>query len=372
MLNNEELSRLVDLQAPGFTSTVLPGHFAAHGAAPGEDLEGAVQALQKAAEAAVQRGVNLLVLTDRGVTRRAAPIPSLLATAAVHQHLVRVGLRTRTALVVESCEAREVHHVALLLSYGAGAVSPALACALQPSPAKIRGYLQALTKGLLKIMSKMGISTLQGYCGAQIFEALGLSQNLLNTYFSGTHSGLGGVDLDVLAREVHGRHRNAYPAPGRPLAALNVGGEVQWRRDGEPHLFNPTTVQKLQHATRSGPVRLFKEYSEAVNAQGERAAVLRNLLQLRWAATPLPLQEVESADSIITRFATGAMSYGSISAEAHETLAVAMNRMGARSNCGEGGEDVRRFGARTPTATGGAAPSSRWPRGALGLRRTTW
>ena len=300
-----------------------------------------------------------------------APIPSLLATAGVHHHLVREGTRTRCALVVESGDAREVHHVSLLLGYGAGVVNPYVAFETIDDMIEhglltgidrdkaIQHYIKALNKGVLKVMSKMGISTLQSYCGAQIFEAIGLSQEFIDKYFTHTTSRVSGVGIDVIAEEVRLRHERAFGRqPVRPHE-LEPGGEYQWRRDGEYHLFNPDTVFKLQHATRSGQYRIFKEYTQAVDQQNEHRATLRGLFRLKPAGAAVPIDEVEPVAAIVRRFATGAMSYGSISAEAHETLAIAMNRLGGKSNTGEGGEDPERF-VRWPTATRSAARSSRW------------
>ena len=352
IIDNDELAKLRHVAAPGFTSVTLPILFDPTEDGPG--LARALDALKARASEAVAAGRTILILSDRDVDRRLAPIPSLLATAGVHHHLVREGTRTRCALIVESGDAREVHHSALLLGYGAGAVNPHLAfetlddmlhqgllVGLTHDQA-VRNYIKALNKGILKVMSKMGISTLQGYCGAQVFEAVGLDRAFVDQYFTWTASRIGGVDIDVIAEEVRRRHQKAFPE--RPTATddLDWGGEYQWRRDGEYHLFNPETVFKLQHATRSGQYTIFKEYSRLVDEQGRHLATLRGLLELKPAATPLSLDDVEPVESIVKRFATGAMSYGSISQEAHETLAIAMNRLGGKSNTGEGGEDPAR------------------------------
>ena len=352
IIDNDELAKLRHVAAPGFTSVTLPILFDPTEDGPG--LARALDALKARASEAVAAGRTILILSDRDVGRRLAPIPSLLATAGVHHHLVREGTRTRCALIVESGDAREVHHSALLLGYGAGAVNPYLAfetlddmlhqgllVGLTHDQA-VRNYIKALNKGILKVMSKMGISTLQGYCGAQVFEAVGLDRAFVDQYFTWTASRIGGVDIDVIAEEVRRRHQKAFPE--RPTATddLDWGGEYQWRRDGEYHLFNPETVFKLQHATRLGQYTIFKEYSRLVDEQGRHLATLRGLLELKPAATPLSLDDVEPVESIVKRFATGAMSYGSISQEAHETLAIAMNRLGGKSNTGEGGEDPAR------------------------------
>ena len=311
--------------------------------------------LKRRATDAVEAGYSILILSDRDADRVRAPIPSLLATAGVHHHLVRKGTRTRCALVIESADAREVHHCALLLGYGAGAVNPYLAFETLGDMIRqrilvdithekaIENYLHALNKGILKVMSKMGVSTLQSYCGAQLFEAIGLDKPFVNRYFTRTASRIGGVGISVIAEEVHRRHMKAFPA--RPMAEddLDWGGEYQWRRDGEYHLFNPDTVFKLQHSTRSGQYSIFKEYTRSVDDQNKRLATLRGLLEFKPGGTAIPLDQVEPVDAIVRRFATGAMSYGSISQEAHETLAIAMNRLGGRSNTGEGGEDPARY-----------------------------
>src|SRR6185503_17997292 len=311
--------------------------------------------LNERAMGAVEAGYDILILSDRDADRHRAPIPSLLATSGVHHHLVRQGARTRCALVIESGDAREVHHCALLLGYGAGAVNPYLAFETLDDMIRQRllvgvtheqaviNYIHALNKGILKVMSKMGISTLQSYCGAQVFEAVGLDRAFVDHYFTRTSSRIGGVGAPVVAEEIVRRHRRAFaPRPG-DANELDCGGEYQWRRDGEYHLFNPETVYKLQHATRSGQYSIFKEYTRLVDDQNKRLATLRGLLELKAAATPVPIDEVEPVESIVKRFATGAMSYGSISQEAHETLAIAMNRLGAKSNTGEGGEDPARY-----------------------------
>ena len=353
VLSNEDLARLRHLDHPWFRSITLPMLYpVAEGAA---GLERALAALQERASRAIAEGYNILILSDRGVDRAQAAIPSLLATSAVHHHLVRRGERTRCGLVVESGDAREVHHFCLLIGYGAGAVNPWVAfetiddmlrqgwlSGLDRDKA-VRNYIKAVNKGILKVMAKMGISTLQSYCGAQIFEAVGLDTAFVRAYFTGTPSRVSGVGLDVIAEEVRLRHQRAFPE--RPVGDLDLdwGGEYQWRRDGEFHMVNPDMIAKLQHATRSGSYALFKEYTRIVDDQSRRRATLRGLIRLKPAGPPVPLEEVEPVESIVRRFATGAMSYGSISQEAHETLAIAMNRLGAKSNTGEGGEDPARY-----------------------------
>jgi glutamate synthase (ferredoxin) len=351
IIDNDQLAKLRHIGIDGFRSVTLQMLYRPEEGGAG--LAKALDALCTQAQQAVEAGNTILILSDRGVSRELAPIPSLLATAGVHHHLVREGARTRCALVVESGDAREVHHVALLIGFGAGAVNPYLAFESLDDLIRqqvlegitharaVAYYIKGLNKGILKVMSKMGISTLQSYCGAQIFEAIGLEQAFVDRYFTSTASRIGGVGIDVIAEEVQQRHARAFPArPGTP-ADLEPGGEYQWRRDGEIHLFNPQTVFKLQHATRSGQYQVYREYTQLVDDQSRKLGTLRGLLGFK-AGTPVPLDEVEPVDSIVRRFSTGAMSYGSISQEAHETLAIAMNRLNAKSNTGEGGEDPAR------------------------------
>jgi glutamate synthase (NADPH) large chain len=352
IIDNDALAKVRHTTVPGFRSVTLPMLYASAEGGPG--LERALDALKRQAREAVADGHTVLILSDRGVSRELAPIPSLLATAGVHHHLVREGMRTRCALVVESGDAREVHHVALLIGYGAGAVNPYLAFETLDDMIQqhvidgltheraVLNYIKALNKGILKVMSKMGISTLQSYCGAQIFEAIGLDKAFVDRYFTWTASRIGGADITVIAREVRERHRRAFPSRNLMASELETGGEYKWRRDGELHLFNPDTVHKLQHATRSKQYSVYKEYSAIVNDQNRSLGTLRGLLGFK-PATPVPLDEVEPVESIVKRFATGAMSYGSISQEAHETIAIAMNRIGGKSNTGEGGEDSARY-----------------------------
>ena len=353
IIDNDQLAKLRHVYEPGFRSIRIPMLFDVRG--DGNGLERAMDDLNRRASDAVEAGYTILILSDRDADRERAPIPSLLATSGVHHHLVRQGTRTRCALVVETGDAREVHHCALLLGYGAGAVNPYLAFETLDDmvrqrilvsishPQALKNYVKALNKGILKVMSKMGISTLQSYCGAQVFEAVGLDRPIVDKYFTRTASRIGGVGIDVIAEEVSRRHQQAFPT--RPVLEhdLEWGGEYQWRRDGEYHLFNPDSVFKLQHATRSGQYSIFKEYTHLVDDQNTKLATLRGLLELQHAPEPIPIEEVEPIESIVTRFATGAMSYGSISQEAHETLAIAMNRLGGKSNTGEGGEDPARY-----------------------------
>jgi glutamate synthase (NADPH/NADH) large chain len=312
------------------------------------------------------------VLSDRNSDEVFAPIPSLLLTSAVHHHLIREKRRTNVGLVVECGDAREVHHMALLVGFGAGAINPYLAFEtiediisndmyllgnMEPYQA-VKNYIKASGKGVLKVMSKMGVSTVASYTGAQIFEAIGLATELVDEFFTGTVSRLGGIGLEEIAREVASRHATAHPKRPdlRAHRRIELGGEYQWRREGEYHLFNPDTVYRLQHSTRAGRYDLFKQYTKDVDDQSQRLATLRGLFELRTGErSPISIDEVEPVSEIVKRFSTGAMSYGSISAEAHETLAIAMNRIGAKSNTGEGGEDPERF---TPMANGDSKRSS--------------
>src|SRR6266403_1782358 len=327
VITNEELATLAHVAERGFKAVTLAMLYPVSEGATG--LERAIEALQRQASRAIADGHNVVILSDRGVSRAQAAIPSLLATAAVHHHLVRHGERTRCGLVVETGDAREVHHMCLLIGYGAGAVNPWVAfetlddliqegvlAGLDRAKA-VKNYIKALNKGILKVMAKMGISTLQSYCGAQIFEAIGLHRDVVDTYFTGTASRVSGIGIDVIAEEVRLRHERAFPTRPVGEAELDWGGEYQWRRDGEYHLFNPDTVFKLHHATRAGQYTVYREYTKLVDDQSRRLATLRGLIELQPAATPIPLDEVESVASILKRFATGAMSYGSISQEAH-------------------------------------------------------
>ena len=371
VLHNDQVAKLRHLP-PGspFRSTTLPLLYDPDEDGPG--LERAMAELCRKASAAVASGYGILILSDRGVDAKHAPIPSLLATAGVHHHLVREGTRTKCGLLVETGDAREVHHVALLIGYGAGSVNPYLAFETLDDLIRqgslpnlthhqaVTKYIKALNKGVLKVMSKMGISTLQSYCGAQIFEAVGLDKQFVEKYFTSTASRIGGVGVKEISEEVRQRHARAYGGvvPGGrnfSSAGLAIGGEYQWRRDGEVHLFNPDTVFKLQHATRTGQYAIFKDYTRLVNDQSRQRATLRGLFGMKPLGPPVPLDEVEPVERILPRFSTGAMSYGSISSEAHETLAIAMNRMGAKSNTGEGGEDPARY---VPDANGDSRRSA--------------
>ncbi len=360
VIDNDQLSKIVhinrDGDLPGYATHVSRGLYDVEGG--GKALAERIDEICAEVSRAIADGARIIVLSDRHSTADLAPIPSLLLTGAVHHHLVREKTRTQVGLVVEAGDVREVHHVALLIGYGAAAVNPYLAMEtvedlardgyfVETEPEKAVGNLvKALGKGVLKVMSKMGVSTVASYTGAQIFEAVGLSQELVDRYFTGTTSKLGGIGLDTVAEEVARRHRKAYPVNGLPPAhrRLEIGGEYQWRREGEPHLFDPETVFRLQHATRTGRYDIFKQYTARVNEQSERLMTLRGLFRLREGERPpIPIEEVEPASEIVKRFSTGAMSYGSISQEAHETLAVAMNMLGGKSNTGEGGEDPERL-----------------------------
>ena len=360
VIHNDDLAKILHVNAdgdlPGFQATRISGLYPVRGG--GVAMASRLQQIRAEVSAAIALGATFVVLTDRDSDAEHAPIPSLLLTAAVHQHLVRVKERSRVSLLVEAGDVREVHHVALLIGYGAAAVNPYLAMEtvedlvrrgvvtdLTPEKA-IRQLVKALGKGVLKVMSKMGISTVASYRGAQCFEAIGLAHEVVDRYFTGTASKLGGIGLDVIAEEVLLRHQTAYPTSGISPAhrQLDVGGEYQWRREGEPHLFDPETVFRLQHATRQRRYDIFKQYTGRVDAQSERLMTLRGLFRFEEGLRePVPIDEVEPVSEIVKRFSTGAMSYGSISQEAHETLAIAMNRLGAKSNTGEGGEDPERF-----------------------------
>ena len=360
VLDNDELSKIVhindDGDHPGLRTTVLRALYDVERGGGG--LTEALDDLRARASAAITKGARTLVISDRDSDHTRAPIPSLLAVAAVHSHLVRTRARTKVALVVESGDAREVHHIAMLIGYGAAAVNPYLAfesiedliregelTGIEPAAA-VRNYVKALGKGVVKVMSKMGISTVASYTGAQAFEAIGLDHAVIDEYFTGTTSRLGGVGLDVLAEEVKLRHRRAYPEnpTERVHRRLDIGGEYAFRREGELHLFTPEVVFLLQHSTRTGRREVFERYSAEVDRLTREGGALRGLFGFKTGLRPpVPLDDVEPVESIVTRFNTGAMSYGSISTEAHETMAIAMNRLGARSNSGEGGEEAARL-----------------------------
>jgi glutamate synthase (NADPH) large chain len=360
VIDNDELAKLIHVNAdgdmPGMTAATLSGLYRVSGS--GDALAARIEEICAEVDAAIEDGARLIVLSDRHSDAEHAPIPSLLLTSAVHHHLIRTKQRTQVGLLVEAGDVREVHHVALLIGYGAAAVNPYLAMesvedlvragtfieGLEPEQA-IRNLIYALGKGVLKVMSKMGISTVASYRGAQVFEAVGLDEAFVEKYFNGTATKIGGAGLDVIAKEVAARHAKAYPASGIAAShrALEIGGEYQWRREGEPHLFDPETVFRLQHATRTKRYDIFKKYTDRVNEQSERLMTLRGLFGFKSDRQPISVDEVEPVSEIVKRFSTGAMSYGSISREAHETLAIAMNQLGGKSNTGEGGEDADRL-----------------------------
>ena len=372
VIDNDELAKLMYISdgdgSPGFISTTIDGLYQIDGG--GEAMADALARIRNQVSEAIAQGSNIIILSDRHADADLAPIPALLLTSAVHHHLIRTKKRTQVALVVETGEAREVHHMALLIGYGAAAINPYLVFDsivdmiregilenISPRRAT-NNYIKAACKGVLKVMSKMGISTVASYTGAQVFEAVGLASTFVEEYFSGTPSRIEGVGINEIALEVDARHRLAFMVRESELAhrELAVGGEYQWRREGEYHLFNPETVFKLQHATRNKRFDVFSDYARLVDDQSKRLATIRGLLSLKTdTRTSVPLEEVEPISSIVKRFSTGAMSYGSISKEAHETLAIAMNRLGAKSNTGEGGEDPDRY---TPDENGDSRKSA--------------
>jgi glutamate synthase (NADPH/NADH) large chain len=354
LLTNRDLEKLRRVSTSDLLANTLPMLFRVAGGE--KELERALDGLCRSASLAVKSRYTLLILSDRGTDKEYAPIPSLLALSAVHNHLVREGTRTQVALIIESGEPREVMHFALLIGYGASAVNPYLAIETLEDQATrgnlgsgitfetaLKNYKKAVNKGLLKVISKMGISTLQSYRGAQVFEAIGLNKSLVERYFTGTSSRIEGIGLDVLAREARMKHDHAFRHVSEADTELAIGGNYQYRVHGEYHLFNPLTVSKLQHAVRQSSFETFQEYTSLINNQSRELCTLRGLMELKPAEKPVPIEEVEPATEIVKRFATGAMSYGSISKEAHETLAIAMNRIGGKSNTGEGGEDEARF-----------------------------
>ena len=359
VIDNDELAKIINVNAdgdqPGFSCHVVRGLFPIAGG--GKSLVARIEAIRKEVSKAIEEGARIIVLSDRDGDAENAPIPSLLLTSAIHHHLIREKTRTKVGLVIESGEVREVHHVALLIGFGAAAVNPYLAMesaedlvrqgvisGITPEKA-VRNLIKSLGKGVLKVMSKMGVSTIASYTGAQIFEAIGLSKEIVDEYFVGVTSRLGGVNIETIAQETIKRHHIAYPPGGEIPGAkkLQIGGEYQWRREGEPHLFDPETVFTLQHATRAKRFDVFKRYTSRVDDQSRRLMTLRGLFDFKEGVRkPISIDEVEPISEILKRFATGAMSYGSISQEAHETLAIAMNRIGGKSNTGEGGEDPAR------------------------------
>jgi len=353
ILTNEEFEKLNHIDERGFKSVTISILYPAQGG--GEAIEEVLENIFTEATKAIKDGTNLLILSDRGISREKAAIPALLAVSGLHHHLIREGTRTKVGLIIESGEPREVHHFALLLGFGAGAVNPYLAFESMDDLIRqglltgtdhkgaVKNYAKAISKGVVKTMSKMGISTIQSYRGAQIFEALGLDQALIDRYFTWTPTRIGGIGLKEIAQEVKMRHDQAYPARQTNGEVLSPGGVYQWRHDGEHHLFNPDTIHRVQKACRTNDYKVFKEYSHLVNEQSKNLTTIRSLFEFKFPAKPIPIDEVEPAENIMRRFKTGAMSYGSISQEAHEALAIAMNRIGGKSNTGEGGEDPVRF-----------------------------
>jgi glutamate synthase (ferredoxin) len=353
ILGNDELAQVKALDDGALRAITLPILFSTK--LGGAGLRAALDELCERASDAVAQGYTILVLSDRGVSERKVPIPSLLAVAAVHHHLIREGTRMRVGIVIESGEPREVHHFCLLIGYGASAINPYLAFETLADMVKAgilkmelvrakKNYSKAVNKGIVKVISKMGISTIQSYHGAQVFEAIGLSQDFVDEYFTWTATRVGGIGIDAIAKEARARNERGFP-PKRPIihTSLPAGGQYKYRANGEHHLFNPETIHKLQYATRTGDYKLYKEYTALVDNQARNLCTLRGLMDLVPPAKPIPVDEVEPVESIMRRFKTGAMSYGSISKEAHEALAVAMNRIGGKSNTGEGGEDPARY-----------------------------
>ena len=353
IITNEELAKLRHIDRNGFKTVTLPILFKL--AEGGAGLENAVDEMFKEANKAVTDGANIIILSDRGVDAENAPIPALLAVAGLHHHLIREGTRTNVGIVLESGEPREVHHFSLLIGYGVSAINPYLAYETIDDMIRqgllemdydkaIKNYIKASVKGVLKVISKMGISTAQSYQGAQIFEALGLKQEFVDKYFTGTPSRIEGIGINEVEKEVEARHNNAFGERAVNTNTLDIGGDLQWRKDGEYHMFNPETIHKIQIACRNNDYKLYKEYSSLINSQSTKLCTLRGLLEFEVdSSKSIPLSDVESVDEICKRFKTGAMSYGSISQEAHEAVAIAMNRIGGKSNTGEGGEDPARF-----------------------------
>ena len=352
ILTDKELDKLRFISQPGFKSETLSILFTAAAGAKG--LEAALEKLFAGADEAIKHGANILILSDRGVSPELAPIPALLAVAGLHHHLIRTGTRGRTGLVLESGEPREVHHFALLIGYGCSAINPYLAYETiddliheglllnTDHKTAVKKFIKAAIKGVVKTMAKMGISTIQSYRGAQIFEAVGLNSEFVDKYFTWTPTRIQGIGLEVVAEEALARHRRAFPRES-VNTELDAGGQYQWRDGGEQHLFNPQTIHKLQTACRLNSEKIYREYADLLNDRAKSLCTLRGLLDFKFEPTAIPLEEVESVEEIVKRFKTGAMSYGSISKEAHETLAIAMNRLGGKSNTGEGGEDPIRY-----------------------------
>ena len=353
VINNEGLARLKGMDKLGFKSVVLSLLFSINES--GRCIEKALEELFNLADREISHGTNILILSDRGINKEKAAIPALLAVSGLHHHLIRRGTRTNVAIVLESGEPREVHHFSLLIGYGASAINPYIAFETIKDMISqgfltdltyekaVENYLKASIKGIVKVLSKMGISTIQSYHGAQIFEAIGIHQDVIQKYFTDTPSRIGGISLDTIEKETLTRHKKAFDTRGTDTTTLHSGGFYQYRRDGEEHLFNPQTIHLLQQACRKNDYSLFKEYSNLLNDEEAQKMNIRSLFRFKKEVTPIPIEEVEPVESIVKRFKTGAMSFGSISQEAHESLAIAMNRLGGKSNTGEGGEDPERY-----------------------------
>ncbi|MEX2585840.1 MAG: glutamate synthase large subunit [Balneolaceae bacterium] len=365
ILTNEQMAWLYDLKLDGFKQTTLPILFEA--GSGGTGLKKALDQLFAQADQAIENGSNILILSDREFSSKKTPIPALLAVAGLHHHLIRTGKRTQVGIVLESGEPRETHHFCTLIGYGVDAVNPYMAYEslydlIQEGLLEgityeraVKGYNKAVVKGIVKVMAKMGISTIKSYRGAQIFEALGIAKEVIDEYFIWTDSRIGGVDLDLIAKEAELRHKKAYPTIRTNGQVLDEGGQYKWRKNSEYHMYNPETVHLLQFASKTGDYQLYKDYADRLDKQLDPPPTLRHLLALNYEKESIPVEEVESVESICRRFKTGAMSYGSISEEVHEALAIAMNRIGGKSNTGEGGEDVHRY---TPDPNGDSRNSA--------------
>lgn len=365
ILSNEQFAKLRHIHRPGFKSITLPIFFTASEGEAG--LQAALDQMFEAADRVIAKGHNILILSDRGIDKDNAAIPALLAVSSLHHHLIRQGTRTKVSLLLESGEPREVHHYALLLGYGVSAINPYLTFETLDDMIKqgmlrgvthekaVKNYIKAATKGVVKILSKMGISTIQSYRGAQIFEAVGLNSDLIDKYFTWTPSRIGGIGLGAIAEETLRHHNRAFAEQEGKVTELDSAGEYQWRKEGEDHLFNPQTIHTLQMAARKNDYKLYKKFSSLVQGEDKKYMTLRSLLQFKEGREAVPIEEVESVEEIVKRFKTGAMSFGSISKEAHESLAIAMNRLGGKSNTGEGGEDPARF---IPDANGDSRRSA--------------
>ncbi|MFW6348421.1 MAG: glutamate synthase large subunit, partial [Cyclonatronaceae bacterium] len=376
ILTTEEFDKLKRLGNPNFSHQVLPMLFEAESGAEG--LEKSLDELFAAADAAIESGANIIILSDRAFDKHHAPIPALLAVSGLHHHLIRSGTRTEVSIVLESGEPREVHHFCTLLGFGMDAVNPYMAyeslydmieqglISELTYKQAVKGYNKAVVKGIVKVMSKMGISTIKSYRGAQIFEALGIAKSVMDKYFTWADSRLQGITLKEIAKEAQMRHERAFPKVRVKGDVLDEGGQYKWRRDGEYHMYNPKTVHTLQFATKTGDYQLYKDYARMLDEQDDPAPTLRHMLEFKFSQAPVPLEEVESVESICKRFKSGAMSYGSISSEAHEALAIAMNRIGGKSNSGEGGEDTHRY-TRDPNGDSRSSATKQAASGRFGV-----